>query len=156
MKLKTLCAVSALGLTACGGGNDDPALSLMPPGGVLLAFSAATDENGACRPERRDVVDVGTTSLYAIRGETRFVQIGGITRIPFQSVHKFPDEKGFSEDTSVSALNQQEPCENLRITITIESCEYSTDKGLEKRACPAIGTSGSSAFADVELVREDK
>ncbi|MEM9837936.1 MAG: hypothetical protein AAF830_02150 [Pseudomonadota bacterium] len=156
MRKRLVLSAAMLGLAACGG-QDDPALALMPPGGILLSYTPATNDEGFCQPERRDVVDVGVNSVYAIRGETRFVLGDGTTRIPFQSLHKYPDEKtGMSEDKSISILNQQGACEDLIITVTIESCEYLGEEGLEERACPAIGTSGASSFQDIEVIRDDR
>ena len=156
MRTKMILAVATMTLVACGSEDTDPAAALMPPGGVLIAFSPTTDEAGACRPERRDLVDVGTTGLVAIRGETSFGMQDGQTRIPFRSVYGEPDAKGLADVVTVSTLNQKGDCANVRIRLTIQACEYQGAEGPEVRPCPTIASSGSSAFADIDVIREDR
>jgi len=156
LRRKVLMGTSLILLAACGGsdgGSKTPAL--MPPGGVLFSY-APGGEPGACRPERTDLADIGSTDLYSIRGRSVFQMPTGQTRIPFQSVHKYPDDKGFSEDTSTTILNQPGDCDQLEITVVIESCEFNTPDGRREGPCPAMAVSGLANFKDIDIVREDQ
>lgn len=146
-----------LSLTACGSDDDNNSSALpalMPPGGVLMNYTAGGGE-GACRPERTDLVDVASTELVLIRGRTTYQTPTGQTRLPFLSEHGQGDDDGLSSSSMVETLRQSHPCGSISITLFIESCQYTTSEGQREGACPAITTSGLSKFADIDIVRED-
>ena len=142
----------ALVLMGCKAeGGDSTAL----PGGVVFQFAAESDKAGNCQPEREGLADVGSTSVFAVRGEATYSMPDGDTNIPFQGVFKNPDDKGFADDSAIVMLNYPGTCADLAVKIRIDYCEYSIERGREERACPEIAIDGSDGFSSIELIRSD-
>lgn len=127
------------------------------PGGIIFAFTPAINAKGACEPERVDIVDtaIDGKQLFAIRGDARYTMPTGITNIPFQSVHKYPDQSGFSDTDSIIGLNYEGECKDLTVDIKIKYCEYYDANSREKSACPDIQIKGSANFAAINIERRD-
>ena len=127
----------------------------MVDGGVGFKFSAAKNSEGNCQPERVGVADVGSTKLYAMRGETTYTMPGGDTNIPFQAIFRYPNGRGIAEDTAITSLNYPGACSDLAVKIRIDYCEYDVPQGLEERPCPEIEIGGSDEFSSIEILRSD-
>ncbi len=153
MKMKIFAPLSALVLIACSDGASDKMGT--PVSGLVMTYSSAPHDGEGCRPQREDVANIGESGLIAFRGESVFETPSGVTEIPFQSVHNYPDEDGMSEDTSITLLNQVAACEEVAITVTVEHCEYQGETGREERACPEISVAPGHPFASIEVVRAD-
>ncbi|MEM6709711.1 MAG: hypothetical protein AAF648_13090 [Pseudomonadota bacterium] len=149
--LALIAGVFTLQLAGCAGAEGTDADT-----GIQLTFSAATDSEGNCRPERKDRGFVGDTGLYAVRGETSYVLPSGTTEIPFQIVFRGIDDNGFSKDRATTILNHPGACSELSITIDIEFCEYVTPAERQERACPDISVVGDEAFGQVIIKRSDQ
>ncbi|MEM1401928.1 MAG: hypothetical protein AAGG55_01240 [Pseudomonadota bacterium] len=138
-----------VGCDAIGGG----AKAL--PGGVVFKFTAQENEAGNCQPEREGLADVGSTGLFAVRGQATYAMPEGDTNIPFQGVFRYPDDNGFADDKAIVALNYSGTCAELAVKIRIDYCEYDIERGREERACPEIRVDGSDDFSAIELIRSD-
>jgi len=137
------------GCDATGGG------AARVPGGVAMTFTPATNEAGTCQPERESIADVGITGLFGIRGDSTYTMPGGDTRIPFQSVFKYPDESGYADDKSITILNFPGACTDLAVKIRIDYCEYDTGQGRAERPCPDISVGSADGFSSIEIIRAD-
>ncbi len=126
-------------------------------GGIILAFSPSTNANGFCEPERVDIADtdIDGKRLISIRGDARYTMPTGVTNIPFQSLHKYPDQNGFSDTDAIIGLNHDGVCKDLTIDMTIRYCEYSGTNARERARCPDIQIKGASAFSAINIERHD-
>ncbi|MEM9760487.1 MAG: hypothetical protein AAF933_14695 [Pseudomonadota bacterium] len=124
-------------------------------GGVAFQFAAKANTDGNCQPERQGLAHVGSTDLFAVRGEATYSMPGGDTKIPFQGVFNYPDDNGFASDTAVVSLNYPGSCADLAVKIRIDYCEFDVAQGREKRSCPEITVNGSDGFSSIELIRSD-
>ncbi|MEO0437745.1 MAG: hypothetical protein AAF098_12645 [Pseudomonadota bacterium] len=125
------------------------------PGGVAFQLSPAINSEGNCQPERVGKADVGSTGLFAVRGDATYTMPGGDTNIPFQAVFRYPDDSGYAEDKAITSLNFPGTCSELAVKIRIDYCEFDTAKSREERACPEIEIGGSDDFSSVEIERKD-
>ena len=123
---------------------------------VQLRFAAQTDERGTCRPERVVGAYTQASGLYAIRGEADYVLSTGSTRIPFETVFRSMDDRGYSESDAVTVLNHEGPCSDLVINITIERCEFVGADKMDQTACPDFNVTGYDAFSAVNIRHADR
>ena len=142
---------AALLQTGCQGAPDRAA-----DDGVRLQFVARTDVHGNCRPERVVGAYTDASGLRAIRGEADYVMPTGTTHIPFQTVFRGMDNRGYSKSDAVTVLNHDGPCADLVININIQRCEFIGDGPQTRTACPDFNVTGYDAFSGVNIRRSDR
>ena len=154
MKLTNSLGLGVL-MTALSGCDLFAAGPASLPGGVAFEFSPAVNSEGNCQPERAGNADVGSTGLFAVRGEAAYTMPGGDTNIPFQALFRYPNDSGYADDKAITSLNYPGTCSELAVKIRIDYCEFDTAKSREERACPEIEIGGSDGFSSIEIVRKD-
>lgn len=148
MKLIPLISVTIF-FAACGEKHDVVDLK---PDEIVINYKAVVDDQGGCRPTYeaitlKDAEGMPANKIYMLRGDTEYYNTENIRigKIPLQV--KMHDE-------TISLLNEVMSCDQLKIKLVIEECQYQWN--VERNDCPPIAVKGQENFAGIEITYELK